>query len=295
MANTAHAPHGWRRYVYSTNHKDIGTMYLVFAVCAGLVGGLLSMAMRVELAEPGLQCCNTKTRRASGNRRTSVADFRASTRMGISSGRGPVSFRCDNALPVGGAAMRLGTAALLSALLVPCGAHAAMLVLGHGFAHSCYQAAEHAGTLAGEEICTVALGDDALMVRDRAATYVNRGVIRSGLHRFQASLDDYDRAIDYGSHLASADLGVAYVDRASLLNAMGRYSEALESVNKGLSLGTPRPEIAYCVRALAEEGLGNLKAAYYDYKQALTLVPDFAPAAEQLKRFHVVSKPASGT
>jgi len=48
-------PHGWRRYVYSTNHKDIGTMYLVFAICAGLVGGFLSMMMRAELAEPGMQ------------------------------------------------------------------------------------------------------------------------------------------------------------------------------------------------------------------------------------------------
>jgi cytochrome c oxidase, subunit I len=48
-------PHGWRRYVYSTNHKDIGMMYLWFAVFAGIVGGALSMMMRLELMEPGLQ------------------------------------------------------------------------------------------------------------------------------------------------------------------------------------------------------------------------------------------------
>jgi len=48
-------PTGWRRYVYSTNHKDIGTMYLIFAIMAGMVGGFLSIMMRLELQEPGLQ------------------------------------------------------------------------------------------------------------------------------------------------------------------------------------------------------------------------------------------------
>ncbi|MDB5561089.1 MAG: Cytochrome c oxidase polypeptide, partial [Hyphomicrobiales bacterium] len=48
-------PTGWRRYVYSTNHKDIGTMYLIFAIIAGVIGSLLSGMMRLELQEPGIQ------------------------------------------------------------------------------------------------------------------------------------------------------------------------------------------------------------------------------------------------
>ncbi|TAK48501.1 MAG: cytochrome c oxidase subunit I [Xanthobacteraceae bacterium] len=55
-ADEAHGhPTGWRRFVYSTNHKDIGTMYLVFAICAGIIGATLSVAMRMELQYPGVQ------------------------------------------------------------------------------------------------------------------------------------------------------------------------------------------------------------------------------------------------
>jgi cytochrome c oxidase subunit 1 len=46
-------PTGWKRWVYSTNHKDIGTMYLIFGITAGLIGGTMSIIMRMALENPG--------------------------------------------------------------------------------------------------------------------------------------------------------------------------------------------------------------------------------------------------
>ena len=48
------APKGWSRWLLSTNHKDIGTLYLIFAIVGGLLGGAASGIMRLELAAPGV-------------------------------------------------------------------------------------------------------------------------------------------------------------------------------------------------------------------------------------------------
>ncbi len=63
-AHDAHDDHGpkkgFMRWLTTTNHKDIGTMYLVFALVMFFVGGAMALVIRAELFEPGLQFVNPR-------------------------------------------------------------------------------------------------------------------------------------------------------------------------------------------------------------------------------------------
>ena len=48
-------PTGLRRWLFATNHKDIGTLYMFFSLTMLMEGGVLALALRTELFKPGLQ------------------------------------------------------------------------------------------------------------------------------------------------------------------------------------------------------------------------------------------------
>jgi tetratricopeptide (TPR) repeat protein len=174
-----------------------------------------------------------------------------------------------------------------AACIAATGASAAVTVLGNGAAHSCYQFAELGGnTIDGISTCTFALDQTTLSVKDRAATFVNRGILRARKNEPQGALSDYDHGIEM-----NPSLGEAYVDRGAVMIVLKRYDDALSDLDKGITLGANRVEIAYYDRAIVDEALGNIRAAYEDYKKAAEIQPDFALANDQLSRFRVVRKP----
>jgi cytochrome c oxidase subunit I len=53
LGHAEHKPGFVTRWLFSTNHKDIGTLYIIFAICAAMIGGAFSIIMRINLMHPG--------------------------------------------------------------------------------------------------------------------------------------------------------------------------------------------------------------------------------------------------
>jgi len=121
----------------------------------------------------------------------------------------------------------------------------------------------------------------------RAGLLANRAYIRLRMTDYPGTVTDADASLSLAPDLAAANL-----NRGAGLIGMGRYQDALPSLEKAVALSSgDKLELAYYNRGIVREHLGNISGAYFDYKKAAELDPKFAPAQEQLARFRITIGP----
>lgn len=178
-----------------------------------------------------------------------------------------------------------------AALLGATAASAAVAVVGNGTARLCYSEAESGwNTAYGLKMCNDALKTETLNVVDRASTLINRGILKARADDIDGALADYAEALAVGENVAEA-----YLNRSATEIALRRFDDAKADADLAIAHGTKRLEIAYYNRAVANEALGNVGAAFQDYKAALQVEPGFVAARQQLARYRVTQRNSGGT
>lgn len=162
-------------------------------------------------------------------------------------------------------------------------AAAAVTVIGSSAARMCYEAAEAEGQRSGIEHCDKALRDEALTQENLVATHVNRGILKFRKGAVDAALQDFDQAIRLNPRQPEAYLNKGVV----LLGRPNGADAAIPLFTLALENRTRKPALAYYARAAANEDLGNVRAAYHDYKRANEADPEWSDPALELTRFTV--------
>jgi tetratricopeptide (TPR) repeat protein len=169
----------------------------------------------------------------------------------------------------------------------------AVTVFGGGYARDCYEAVKKQRVTPFEalEICDTALSQERLSNSNRAATLTNRGILHMRQQRHERALQDYQAAIKLSPGMPEAKINLG-----AMFYYVGRYADAVTALNDGVRVEDSEARAAaYYNRAIAYEQLGNVEAAYSDYRSALAIQPDFDSAARQLERFRVVPASASSS
>jgi tetratricopeptide (TPR) repeat protein len=176
----------------------------------------------------------------------------------------------------------LAFATILAASSLAGAASAYVMVAGGSLANACYENARHErSSPQALDQCTGAL-TEGLGTRDRAGTYVNRGIIYMNQGAYQRARADFERAIALAPALAEG-----HINRGAALLAQNDYDGAIASINRGLELTPEEPARAYYNRGVANEELGNLREAYADYRRASELAPNWDMPRTELTRFRV--------
>lgn len=181
---------------------------------------------------------------------------------------------------------KLLIAALLSAIAAPAGA--SVMVIGNSSAVACYQAADSLAAPDQGDLrnCDEALRNEALDAHDVVATHVNRGILRLRRNQVDLAMADFDTAIRLDPNEPEA-----YLNKGAVLIRMENAGAALPLFTAAIERNTSRPELAHYGRAIANESLGNTRAAYDDYRRASALRPGWEEPLVELRRFRVVEQP----
>lgn len=154
-------------------------------------------------------------------------------------------------------------------------ANAAMSVFGTPQAVECFENAE-AGSM-DTRACDEALKNADLLDRDRASTFVNRGIIYNNARKVERALADFGAALAIDSNIPEA-----YLNRGNSKFFQGRLDEAIDDFTHAIDLKIDRVAAAYYNRGLAYAAEGRFEAAKADLESALTADPDFKQAKDQL-------------
>ncbi|HEX4739222.1 MAG TPA: tetratricopeptide repeat protein [Allosphingosinicella sp.] len=174
-------------------------------------------------------------------------------------------------------------AVALAATAVPAGA--AVTVLGSTSARMCFEAADARVLPAGNSVdrCNEALAEENLSDYDTVATFVNRGILKMRLGNSDAAIADFDKALarDPNQPEAYLNKGIA------LLRKPDGWTQAVPLFDSALAKKTRRPALAYYGRGVANELAGHVKQAYYDYREASRIEPNWRDPRQELTRFTV--------
>ena len=146
------------------------------------------------------------------------------------------------------------------------------------------EAASRSGAVSEDatHTCQQALGWAHFVPDEMGPTLSNNGVLYLIRGDYQAALADFNLALRAG-----AEPGSTLNDRGLAQAGLHQYQAAVDSYGEALTKATGNQERIYFNRAMAEEDLGNLKAAFLDYRKAAELAPTWRKAADQLSRFKV--------
>ena len=150
----------------------------------------------------------------------------------------------------------------------------------------CYVTATSVATVEDFEVsehmvepCNVALIEVGLSDNDRAATFVNRGILHAASGLLAEALADYDEALRL-----YPELGQVYINRGFVYHFENQLDEALTDYNHALELDIRSKHLVHFARGIVYEEKSLWNQAVDDYKKALEYSPDWTPAKTRLER-----------